>query len=191
MEQTKITYYALLETKPWKEFREKFLKERNYTCEECGRQLKYGLVVHHKRYYAGHKPWEYGPDDLQCLCVRCHEAVHSENSEKFRKIHVYDSKGELLQKVPDSMVCRYCAGEGRLEKFSKLMDGLCFRCFGTGLRFVHRYSPEEARLFGMKFYHQWRKNKENSSGEVPEDWSSKFLSPSDVTKWLLEMNDKQ
>lgn len=191
MELNKESYYSLLESRPWRAFRHAFFKKKGYTCERCHRHLERGLVVHHKRYFAGHKPWEYADDDLQCLCTACHQAVHVELNDRGLKIPVYDSHGAKLLKIPDSQKCYNCAGTGFIEEFPYYLGGICFRCFGTGMRKVHRYTADEARRYGQRFYNQWRARRENHNGEIEDEWSRTFTCAEDAQRWFLEMNDKQ
>lgn len=187
VELFKDTYYTLLDSRMWKDFRREFLQKRNFTCEKCGKLLKVGLQVHHKRYYAGRKPWEYGDEDLQCLCVDCHRQLHLELIDRGRRIPVYDSD-ENPYTVPDEQCCRYCGGSGFKEEFLYLLGGICFHCFGTGIRYIHKYSPDEARRYSYRIFNQWLKHHEGETGEVD---SSRFESPSDVERWLLSMNGRQ
>lgn len=68
-------YGKLLEKKEWKEFRLVVLKTRGEKCEMCGAR-KY-LQIHHPKYIAGRKPWEYSVNEVAVLCGRCHRLVHN------------------------------------------------------------------------------------------------------------------
>ena len=48
-------------------------------CEACGRNVASGAVLqlHHIKYFAGRKPWEYNLSELQVLCKGCHAEVHN------------------------------------------------------------------------------------------------------------------
>lgn len=186
MDIMKDGYYALLDSPLWKEFRLGFIRRNGSVCVRCGGHRR-PLQVHHKRYYAGRKPWDYSDDDLECLCIDCHRKTHLELIDRGRKIPVYDSD-ENQMTIPDDQCCRYCGGSGFKEDFPYLLGGLCFHCFGTGIRFVHRYSPSEAIQYGRRIYNQWLAHHESSSGEVD---SERFSCPDDVTRWLLSMNDTQ
>ena len=181
------TYYLLLDTQQWREFRKAFIKARNNTCEICGKTLKGGLQVHHKCYRQGLRPWEYSYDDLQCLCRRCHRQLHLEQHEQNYRIPVFDADGRTRE-IDKELLCRYCGGEGYMEAFPHIVGGLCLHCFGTGLRFAHFYTREEADLLSDTIYHQWLAYHETKG--FPE--KVKFeKGRSEVRRWLLEMNDNQ
>ena len=83
----------------WHQFRQEVLRLDGYACTRCGRQRKDGvrLHVHHKRYLAGHKPWEYAHDQCDTLCSGCHAAEHGIVPPRFGWTFVgYDDLGDLL-----------------------------------------------------------------------------------------------
>ncbi len=89
----------------WHEFRQEVLRLDGYACTKCGRQREDGvrLHVHHKRYLAGHKPWEYPHDLCDTLCSGCHAAEHGIIPPKFGWAFVgYDDLGDV------SGECEYC-----------------------------------------------------------------------------------
>jgi len=47
-----------------------------WTCQDCGDTTTM-LVVHHKRYIPGRKPWEYDEELLVTYCTHCHELRHA------------------------------------------------------------------------------------------------------------------
>lgn len=54
------------------------IKERNFTCEDCGRSFpneRNKLQVHHL-VYRDTNPWSYNPDELVVLCEECHKKRH-------------------------------------------------------------------------------------------------------------------
>ena len=75
---TKEEYRQLLNSDYWKGYSYSLIKERNFTCEDCGRRF-YGqrnkLQVHHLRYRDAN-PWSYSPDELVVLCDACHRKRH-------------------------------------------------------------------------------------------------------------------
>ena len=187
MELSQETYTLLLDTPIWKKFRLGFINARGHVCEKCGKTLQYGLVVHHKVYRVGHKPWEYDYSDLQCLCINCHRILHEELAINGKRIQVLDDNG-IRTHIPDELCCIHCGGSGFKEDLRHLLGGLCFWCFGTGIRFAHRYTKLEARRYGYRIYNQWVAYHES----VPFGDAPKFeKGPEDVVKWLLSMNDKQ
>ena len=75
---TKEEYEKLLNSEYWKGFSYSLIKERNFTCEDCGRQF-YGernkLQVHHL-VYRDVNPWSYKPEEMLVLCEECHKKRH-------------------------------------------------------------------------------------------------------------------
>ena len=54
------------------------IKERNFTCEDCGRRFpneRNKLQVHHL-VYRDVNPWSYRPDEVIVLCEECHKKRH-------------------------------------------------------------------------------------------------------------------
>ena len=68
-------YAELLKKPQWQKRRLRMLEAAGWKCVECGAEEQQ-LHVHHKRYIAGAKPWEYGDEDLAVLCEQCHEKAH-------------------------------------------------------------------------------------------------------------------
>lgn len=75
---TKEEYERLLKSDYWKGYSYSLIKERNFTCEDCGRRF-YGernkLQVHHL-VYRDVNPWSYSPDEVVVLCEDCHKKRH-------------------------------------------------------------------------------------------------------------------
>ena len=75
---TKEEYERLLKSDYWKGYSYSIIKERNFTCEDCGRQFlneRNKLQVHHL-VYRDVKPWSYKPEELIVLCEDCHRKRH-------------------------------------------------------------------------------------------------------------------
>ena len=75
---TKEEYRQLLNSDYWKGYSYSLIKERNFTCEDCGRRFfgqRNKLQVHHLRYRDAN-PWSYSPDELVVLCDACHRKRH-------------------------------------------------------------------------------------------------------------------
>ena len=68
-------YREMLALPQWQKRRLQMLEKAGWKCVECGAEEQQ-LHVHHKRYIAGAKPWEYEDEDLAVLCERCHERAH-------------------------------------------------------------------------------------------------------------------
>ena len=80
---TKEEYERLLKSDYWKGYSYSLIKERNFTCEDCGRSF-YGernkLQVHHL-VYRDVNPWSYRPNEVIVLCEDCHKKRHGIASE--------------------------------------------------------------------------------------------------------------
>ena len=80
---TKNEYERLLKSDYWKGYSYSLIKERNFTCEDCGRRF-YGernkLHVHHL-VYRDVNPWSYSPDEVVVLCEDCHKKRHGKATE--------------------------------------------------------------------------------------------------------------
>ena len=76
-------YAELLKKPQWQKRRLQMLEKADWKCVECGAKEQQ-LHVHHRRYIAGAKPWEYGDEDLAVLCEQCHEKAHGIESERPR-----------------------------------------------------------------------------------------------------------
>ena len=75
---TKEEYHRLLNSDYWKGFSYSIIKERNYTCEDCGRRFynqRNKLQVHHL-VYRDINPWSYKPEEMVVLCEDCHKKRH-------------------------------------------------------------------------------------------------------------------
>mgnify|MGYP004572942519 FL=1 len=78
---TREEYHKLLDTDYWRGFSYSIIKERNFTCEDCGRTFyneRNKLQVHHL-VYRNVNPWSYRPDELVVLCRECHARRHGIN----------------------------------------------------------------------------------------------------------------
>ena len=75
---TKEEYERLLKSDYWKGYSYSLIKERNFTCEDCGRSFpneRNKLQVHHL-VYRDINPWSYKPEEVVVLCKECHQKRH-------------------------------------------------------------------------------------------------------------------
>ena len=75
---TKEEYQKLLLSDYWKGYSYSLIKERNFTCEDCGKRFyneRNKLQVHHL-VYRDVNPWSYNPDEVVVLCEECHRKRH-------------------------------------------------------------------------------------------------------------------
>ena len=76
---TKAEYKSLLNSDYWRGYSYAIVKERDWTCEVCGKKFKYQrnmLNVHHLTYHNDNKPWQYDKEELLLLCKDCHAKRH-------------------------------------------------------------------------------------------------------------------
>ncbi len=73
---TKEEYHQLLKDGRWQRRRLEIMQRDDFKCRDCG--TTDDLNVHHIRYLAGRKPWEYDDGDLITLCGKCHKKRHEE-----------------------------------------------------------------------------------------------------------------
>ena len=76
---TKEEYKSLLNSDYWRGYSYAIVKERDWTCEDCGKKFKYQrnmLNVHHLTYHNDNKPWQYDKEELLLLCKDCHAKRH-------------------------------------------------------------------------------------------------------------------
>lgn len=69
-----MSYRDDLRDPRWQRRRLEILQRDEFSCRFCGDDRN-ELHVHHKRYVAGRKPWEYSDDDLMTLCAECHSKL--------------------------------------------------------------------------------------------------------------------
>ena len=85
---TREEYERLLKSDYWKGYSYSLIKERNFTCEDCGRQFpneRNKLQVHHL-VYRDVNPWSYRPDEVVVLCEECHKKRHGINDKPLNPI---------------------------------------------------------------------------------------------------------
>ena len=94
-------YAELLKKPQWQKRRLQMLEKAGWKCVECGAEEQQ-LHVHHKRYIAGAKPWEYEDEDLAVLCETCHDMAHGLQHSPRRKGIIFarpSAVGTLLRLV--------------------------------------------------------------------------------------------
>ena len=60
----------------WQKRRLERLDAAGWECGNCG-DSESQLHVHHTRYVAGRKVWDYSDEELQVLCEACHSGAHA------------------------------------------------------------------------------------------------------------------
>jgi len=85
------------------------------------------LNIHHNYYIYAKRPWEYDDDALVTLCSSCHQKRHSQIN-----IPLYTLDRQLMTLALP--VCSRCQGTGYLPQYHYYMRGICFECYGEGVR---------------------------------------------------------
>ena len=91
---TKEEYEKLLQSDYWKGFSYSLIKERNFTCEDCGRTFynqRNKLQVHHL-VYRDINPWSYKPEEMVVLCEECHKKRHGFIHEEYQEANTTQTK---------------------------------------------------------------------------------------------------
>jgi hypothetical protein len=98
LKERQAEYAEMLKKPQWQKRRLQMLEAAGWKCVECGAEEQQ-LHVHHKRYIAGAKPWEYEDKDLVVLCERCHEKAHGRASPASKGAHRFSKAWVLLMLV--------------------------------------------------------------------------------------------
>lgn len=75
-------YSGKLKDPRWRKKRAAIIERDNRKCKQCGGYQH--LEVHHKKYTG--EPWEAPDEDLETLCLTCHQIV-----EQFKKLSIFNS----------------------------------------------------------------------------------------------------
>lgn len=76
----KMSYSEQLRHPNWQRRRLEVMEEAGFECENCG-DKETTLNVHHRLYVKGRMVWEYGNDELACLCEHCHRQEHGDREQ--------------------------------------------------------------------------------------------------------------
>lgn len=91
-----MSYADELRKPLWQRKRLEIMARDEWRCTGCQAEDK-PLHVHHQRYIAGRKPWDYANDDLKTLCDECHTLLHKLGDAY--KSKDFDEKSRLLQEI--------------------------------------------------------------------------------------------
>lgn len=94
---TREEYENLLQSDYWKGYSYSLIKERNFTCEDCGRSFpdKRNMLQVHHLVYRDVNPWSYRPGELVVLCRECHQKRHGINVSKEPTIEKQKNKYDI------------------------------------------------------------------------------------------------
>ena len=85
----------------WRKVSKLFLKSRYYICERCGGT---GEIAHHKiyldRWNIKNPEITLSMDNLECLCLACHNAEHNGAGSATAAGIEFDSKGDIIYIPP-------------------------------------------------------------------------------------------
>lgn len=91
-----MKYHEQLKHPLWQKKRLEVLGLSGFECQNCGASDK-ELHVHHPFYKRGAMIWDYRPDELQCLCAKCHKDIHAVDEHIRLRISQLDlSSKEIL-----------------------------------------------------------------------------------------------
>jgi len=81
----------------WRRVSKLFLKSKHFICERCG---GCGDVAHHKihlnRWNVNNPDISLNMDNLECLCLACHNAIHSASKATAAGV-CFDREGNLVK----------------------------------------------------------------------------------------------
>lgn len=93
------TFYSWPE---WRRLKQEVLRMDHLECQECKRRGRYskGYIVHHIHHVKDRPDLalsvfdENGKRNLECVCKKCHEALHPESQKKFpsRKVWLTEER---------------------------------------------------------------------------------------------------
>ena len=121
-----MTYAQQLRHPNWQRRRLEILSRSEFSCEYCG-DSETTLNVHHVEYKKGRKAWDYGDDELEALCERCHKERHAAQ-DAIKHLLAHD-KGEVF-----GILAGYFAGIADDEVCNALRKAGCGDAVLVGLR---------------------------------------------------------
>jgi hypothetical protein len=94
-----MNYSEKLKDPRWQKLRLEIFNRDAWTCQKCLSKAD-TLTVHHKFYFPGKEPWDYGQEELITLCESCHEEESFSRPEYEKNlIHILRSQGYLADDV--------------------------------------------------------------------------------------------
>lgn len=123
-------YWEQLRDPRWQKRRLEILQAANFACTRCDNKAE-TLHVHHKIYRKGWMAWDYGPDELVCLCASCHEAETNLRERLAEKITLLSfDEIEKLVGYAEGLFCLSLSGNeefasGPAIKSATEFEGIC------------------------------------------------------------------
>ena len=107
--------YRFYQSKAWKDARKTIWLKQNLLCNRCHRPVYVdGIsdyipkgkrligIVHHKEYLnennLSNQYITLGVDNLEGLCIECHNKEHDNQTGVLRKNYMFDEEGNLVQR---------------------------------------------------------------------------------------------
>ena len=91
-----MTRQAFYHSRKWRQLSKLFLQSQNYICQRCGQPAE---IAHHREYLTpanvNNPAVALNPDNLEALCMACHNAEHFGNGNAIAAGLHFDSNGEI------------------------------------------------------------------------------------------------
>lgn len=177
---TKEEYHALLETDYWKGYSYSIIKERNFTCEDCGRAFpneRNKLQVHHL-VYRDVNPWSYKPEELVVLCRECHEKRHGiipKDTLKPERIDGADWKVKLVNFFSKMWAClKKAMGKKALKKVILLLAFfviyLTVKTYQDNMSLQQTHTTQKSKpAKASKKHKKQKKKKKSKRNKIPAE----------------------
>ena len=96
-------------SKRWRKNAKAFAESKHWICEQCGRSIGGSsgrYIVHHREHLTPSNVTDdyivYGWDNLQLLCLDCHNSVHGTGAIHATGLCKFDSNGDVVAVLPHS-----------------------------------------------------------------------------------------
>jgi 5-methylcytosine-specific restriction endonuclease McrA len=98
-----MTQDKFYHSKAWRRLSRAFLMSRNYICEVCGKPAE---IAHHKRHITpdniSNPAVTLNADNLQAVCLECHNTIHYSTGGAIVKGLAFDENGDLRKGITTS-----------------------------------------------------------------------------------------
>lgn len=101
---------AFYNARRWRKISKAYALTQHNLCEQC---LKHGKVrpydiVHHKKHLneltMNDYEIAYGFNNLMCVCIECHNAIHNNIKEVVREGLTFNSNGDLIEAIHTPLI---------------------------------------------------------------------------------------
>lgn len=94
---------AFYHSPQWRKLSRTFLLSRNYICQRCGAPAE---IAHHKQHLTAanvnNPEISLNPDNLEALCLACHNAEHFSAGGATAAGLAFDGDGNLIQESEEN-----------------------------------------------------------------------------------------